>query len=43
MLVQRGLVRPVVMEALPLSEAARAHAVLDRAGAAGRMILKPAA
>lgn len=40
-LVERGLVRPLVSDVLPLSKAAQAHAALERSGVMGRMILKP--
>lgn len=39
-LVQRGLVRPIIADALPLAEAAHAHERLERAGVMGRLILQ---
>ena len=41
MLVQRGLVKPVVTRTLPLEGAADAHAALDAAAVTGRIVLLP--
>lgn len=38
-LVDRGLVRPVVAERIPVSEASRAHALLDEGGVVGKLVL----
>lgn len=40
-LVERGLVRPLITAALPLSEAVDAHLTLERSGGMGRLILRP--
>lgn len=40
-LVRRGLVKPLVVDELPLEAAAHAHARLEREGIGGRLILRP--
>ncbi len=42
-LVARGQVTPIVGERLPLSEAARAHELVERAKPVGRILLQPGA
>ncbi|WP_242884218.1 alcohol dehydrogenase catalytic domain-containing protein [Actinomadura litoris] len=40
-LIERGLVTPVVTDTLPMSEAARAHEILESGSATGRILLVP--
>lgn len=40
-LLARGMVRPVIVERLPLSQAARAHAMVESGQSMGRVVLKP--
>ena len=40
-LVARGAVKPIVSLALPLEEAAKAHALIEAGKAAGRIVLRP--
>lgn len=40
-LVARGAVKPIVSLALPLEEAAQAHALMEAGKAAGRIVLRP--
>jgi NADPH:quinone reductase-like Zn-dependent oxidoreductase len=40
-LVRRKEVRPIVTETLPLAEAARAHRLVEKGRAAGRLLLRP--
>lgn len=40
-LVARGIVRPIVVDELPLAAAAQAHARLENEGIGGRLILRP--
>lgn len=42
LLVQRGLVRPLITTRLALSQAAQAHAALEQSAIPGRQILRPA-
>ena len=42
-LTRAGVLRPFVQDAVPLSEAARAHAMLERREVAGRVVLLPTA
>jgi NADPH:quinone reductase-like Zn-dependent oxidoreductase len=40
-LVARGAVKPIVSHALPLEEAAQAHALVEAGKAVGRIVLRP--
>jgi NADPH:quinone reductase len=40
-LLRRGEIHPVVAERLPLSDARRAHELLDRSAARGKLVLEP--
>ena len=40
-LVARGAIKPIVSLALPLAEAAQAHALMEAGKAAGRIVLRP--
>jgi D-arabinose 1-dehydrogenase-like Zn-dependent alcohol dehydrogenase len=40
-LMSRGAVKAVIMQTLPLEEAARAHELMEAGRAAGRIVLKP--
>lgn len=40
-LAARGIVTPQVSEVLPLTEVARAHEIVEKGAAAGRVVLKP--
>jgi NADPH:quinone reductase len=40
-LLRRGDIHPVVAERMPLSDARRAHEMLDRAAAKGKLVLVP--
>jgi NADPH:quinone reductase-like Zn-dependent oxidoreductase len=40
-LVARGAVKPIVSQALPLEEAAQAHALVEAGKAVGRIVLRP--
>jgi NADPH2:quinone reductase len=40
-LVEQGLFKPVVHEAIPLAEAARAHQVVERRQQYGKVVLRP--
>ncbi|MGN6770244.1 MAG: alcohol dehydrogenase catalytic domain-containing protein [Rhizobiaceae bacterium] len=42
-LVSRGQIRPMVSQRMPLSEARRAHELVEAGAVAGRIVLKPAA
>jgi NADPH:quinone reductase-like Zn-dependent oxidoreductase len=39
--MSRGAVKAVIMQTLPLEEAARAHELMEAGRAAGRIVLKP--
>lgn len=41
-LIRRGAVVPRIAQALPLAEAARAHALMESGGLVGRLLLRPA-
>ena len=40
-LLRRGEIHPVVAERLPLSDARRAHELLERTAATGKLVLVP--
>jgi NADPH2:quinone reductase len=40
-LLARGKVRPAIAARLPMSEAVRAHELIDSRGATGKIVLKP--
>ena len=40
-LLRRGEIHPVVAERLPLSDASRAHELLERSAAQGKLVLVP--
>ena len=40
-LLRRGEIHPVVAERLPLSDARRAHELLERSAATGKLVLVP--
>ena len=42
-LLERGAIRPVVAQTLPLAQAAAAHALIETGSALGRILLKPGA
>jgi acryloyl-coenzyme A reductase len=42
-LTREGVLKPYVQDAVPLAEAARAHAMLERREVAGRVVLLPTA